>query len=295
MTEQSENHSQSTSSGLMPWVLTGLGLYTLDQATKFWIVNEFPVNYVNEHRHIYAYVPSFKHVKTDAGSLKLYSTESGFAEAKGYQVDTVSHAITGENGHEEFQFIFQGKLTDEVIEKNQAELTPQLIQTMQKLKDLEPMNYLDGTLNITRVHNTGVAFGFGNGSEWSSYVFLMVPIVALVVLMRMCQKGVFYTKWLKFALVLFVTGILGNLTDRLVQGFLLPYESTHSFFTKLMNGYVVDFIDVTIPFIDYRWPAFNVADSCIFVAAFIFFFSSIAESRKVSVGQKTEGESASES
>ncbi|WP_205074090.1 signal peptidase II [Bacteroides caccae] len=30
---------------------------------------------------------------------------------------------------------------------------------------------------------------------------------------------------------------------------------------------------------NYRWPAFNVADSCIFVAAIIFFIASIFSSR----------------
>ena len=36
-----------------------------------------------------------------------------------------------------------------------------------------------------------------------------------------------------------------------MQGFLIPYEQPHGFFTKLMNGYVVDFIDVTIPPVSY--------------------------------------------
>ena len=76
-----------------------------------------------------------------------------------------------------------------------------------------------------------------------------------------------------------LAGALGNLTDRLIQGFLIPYEQQHGFFTKLMNGYVVDFIDVTIPLFNYRWPAFNVADSCIFVAAIIFFIASIFSAR----------------
>ena len=73
--------------------------------------------------------------------------------------------------------------------------------------------------------------------------------------------------------MLLLAGVAGNLTDRLLQGFLLPYEQPHGFFTKLLNGYVVDFIDVTLPVINYRWPAFNVADSCIFVAAIIFFIA----------------------
>ena len=130
-------------------------------------------------------------------------------------------------------------------------------------------------MNITRVHNTGVAFGLGNGTVWSSYLFLAVPVLAIVVLVVLYRKNLFHTAWLKLAYVLLLAGVAGNLTDRLIQGFLIPYEQQHGFFTKLMNGYVVDFIDVTIPLFNYRWPAFNVADSCIFVAAIIFFIASI--------------------
>ena len=36
---------------------------------------------------------------------------------------------------------------------------------------------------------------------------------------------------------------------------------------------MVDFLDFTIPVIDYRWPAFNVADSCICIAAFLLIIS----------------------
>lgn len=80
----------------------------------------------------------------------------------------------------------------------------------------------------------------------------MLAIVVLVVLYR---KNLFHTAWLKLAYVLLLAGVAGNLTDRLIQGFLIPYEQQHGFFTKLMNGYVVDFIDVTIPLFNYRWPA----------------------------------------
>jgi len=106
----------------------------------------------------------------------------------------------------------------------------------------------------------------------------VLAIVALVVLYR--EKLLPYGYGSSWAYVLLLAGVAGNLTDRLMQGFLIPYEQPHGFFTKLMNGYVVDFIDVTIPLFNYRWPAFNVADSCIFVAAIIFFIASIFSARK---------------
>ena len=127
------------------------------------------------------------------------------------------------------------------------DLNPNTVDALNKLRELEPISFLDGTMNITRVHNTGVAFGLGNGTVWSSYLFLAVPVLAIVVLVVLYRKNFFHTAWLKLAYVLLLAGVAGNLTDRLIQGFLIPYEQQHGFFTKLMNGYVVDFIDVTIP------------------------------------------------
>jgi signal peptidase II len=59
---------------------------------------------------------------------------------------------------------------------------------------------------------------------------------------------------------LLLAGILGNLTDR------------------LWHGSVVDFLlfDLHVPYA-HPWPAFNVADSCIFVAAALFIWQSFRE------------------
>lgn len=230
------------------WSLLGIGLYVLDQASKLWIIHRFPLNYLNEHIQKYLYVPDF----------------AGFQHV---------------NANGMIDFATNAHVSVEDMAKHSEFLHPNTADALNKLRDLEPISFLDGTLNITRVHNTGVAFGLGNGTEWSSYIFLAIPVLALATLIVLYRKNIFHTFWLKLAYVLLLAGVAGNLTDRLLQGFLIPYEQTHGFFTKLMNGYVVDFIDVTIPFINYRWPAFNVADSCIFVAAIIFFIASIFSSR----------------
>lgn len=138
-----------------------------------------------------------------------------------------------------------------------------------------PSNYLElehkivvieNVFNIIRVHNTGVAFGMGNGTVWAPFVFLAIPLIALTVITLMWKKGVF-TGWQgKGAFALLLAGILGNLTDRLTQGFALEHLRDEPFWTRLMNGYVVDFLDVILPVYG-SWPTFNVADSCICVAA----------------------------
>ena len=150
--------------------------------------------------------------------------------------------------------------------------------------------FLDGTpvlrdngilhFNIIRIHNTGVAFGMGNGTVWAPYVFLGVQFVALAVLIWLYVKNYFNTRALRVAWALVMVGVLGNMTDRLLQGFFLPGSENLGFFSKLRLGYVVDFLDFSFPWLPtqsfpngYHWPAFNVADSCVCIAAAIFIIT----------------------
>ena len=84
-----------------------------------------------------------------------------------------------------------------------------------------------------------------------------------------------------------LSGILGNLTDRLLQGFLLEDLKSAEFWHRLSEGYVVDFIALKIPYYDKLipssggwWPAFNVADSCICIAAFLLFIGGIRDEQR---------------
>lgn len=135
--------------------------------------------------------------------------------------------------------------------------------------------------NLVRVHNTGVAFGAGNGTVWAPFLFLGIQVAALVWLFRLFRKGFFCTRLLKVAWALIITGIIGNMTDRLLQGFFRPEAGELGFFGNLMNGYVVDFLDFSFPWITtadwpmgYHWPSFNVADSCVCIAAGLFIIAS---------------------
>lgn len=140
-----------------------------------------------------------------------------------------------------------------------------------------PIVVIDGFFNITRVHNQGVAFGFGNGTAWAPVVFLCIPIIAVTLLLVFWRKGAFTSKSMKLACVLLFSGIAGNVTDRLLQGFWLESLKDGTWWERFSAGYVVDFVDITIPLINYRWPVFNVADSCISVAAFLLVLSSFRE------------------
>jgi len=107
--------------------------------------------------------------------------------------------------------------------------------------------------NLTHIRNEGVAFGMANGSPWANVVFGIVSFTALIVISILWLKGSFPGVIAKVAAALLMSGILGNLTDRLAR------------------GSVVDFLD-------FHWGSkhfanFNVADSCICIAAGLIFIT----------------------
>jgi signal peptidase II len=90
-------------------------------------------------------------------------------------------------------------------------------------------------VNLVDVHNTGVAFGFFAGGGAIVLILTLTALTALVVyfLLRPTRPGL----WIPTGLL--VGGAVGNLIDRLI------------------NGWVTDFIKLPL------WPAFNVSDMAI--------------------------------
>jgi signal peptidase II len=122
--------------------------------------------------------------------------------------------------------------------------------------------------------NTGIAFGMFNGTEYANIVFGAVSLAALVLFTWFYRKGFFPGAISRLALSLLLAGIFGNLTDRLFRS---P-EDGRLFEGGLLNGYVVDFLkfDLHVPFAS-PWPSFNVADSCVVVAAILLAIASFTE------------------
>ena len=118
----------------------------------------------------------------------------------------------------------------------------------------ESVTVIDGYFDIVRVHNTGVAFGMANGSEWANVVFGGITIAALILIWVLCRNNAFPTKISRVAVALLLAGIFGNLLDR------------------FLRGYVVDFLHFHYRN-EWAWPSFNVADSCICIAAGLLFIS----------------------
>lgn len=150
-------------------------------------------------------------------------------------------------------------------------------------EDTRPV--IEGFFNLVRRHNQGVAFGIGNGTTWAPVVFLFVLVIALAAISYFWKRGAF-TGPAKWSAPLLISGILGNLTDRLFQGFWLEPYKDGTFMERLGQGYVVDFLDFIIPGFEKimpssggHWPAFNVADSCISIAAVLLFLTALLEGR----------------
>ncbi len=112
---------------------------------------------------------------------------------------------------------------------------------------------LTSFLNLTPVWNSGISFGlFRNQQVVGQFI---IPVLALLVVV-----------WLFFALYelnflqrcsagLIAGGAMGNVIDR------IRFER------------VVDFVDVHIG--NYHWPAFNLADSAIFLGVVFWTYAAI--------------------
>lgn len=113
----------------------------------------------------------------------------------------------------------------------------------------ESINVIQGFFDLVHVHNRGAAFGFLNRADqsWQTWMFAGASALALVVILWILRKTPERDVWTICGLGLVLGGALGNLLDRVTQGF------------------VVDFLDVY--YRNWHWPAFNVADMSICLGA----------------------------
>ncbi len=101
-----------------------------------------------------------------------------------------------------------------------------------------PVDSLRHLFTVTRVHNTGAAFGlFPDGGAF----FALVAVIVVGIVIYFYRTMPDEMPLIGIALGLQLGGAMGNLIDRLRQ------------------GYVVDFLDFKF------WPVFNIADSGIVV------------------------------
>ena len=96
------------------------------------------------------------------------------------------------------------------------------------------------------------------------FFIILVSLVIIALIYFFYKNKNEFTKIQTHALLLILAGGTGNLIDR------------------VFRGAVVDFIDVGYKEI-YRWPAFNVADSCVCIGVTLFVISLLFFNKKAKV------------
>ncbi|MEO7559546.1 MAG: signal peptidase II [Nitrosospira sp.] len=108
---------------------------------------------------------------------------------------------------------------------------------------------LTSFFNLVLTYNAGAAFSFlSDAAGWQRWFFSAIAGGASILIVYLLRKHA-AEKLFCVALSLILGGALGNLWDR------------------ISLGHVVDFLDFHAA--GYHWPAFNVADSAIFIGAML--------------------------
>jgi signal peptidase II len=116
-----------------------------------------------------------------------------------------------------------------------------------QLKSIEITSFL----SMTPVWNSGISFGFfQNSGDIGRYFF---TIFALAVSIWLILSSFKLPRYSSLGFILIASGAIGNAIDRIIY------------------GKVVDFIDFYLN--DLHWPAFNLADTVIFIGASVYLYN----------------------
>ncbi len=118
----------------------------------------------------------------------------------------------------------------------------------------ETKTLIKGLLDLSRVHNDGAAYSILQGKQTVLIAFTLIMIFAMTAYMTVYRKKI--SRIERVALSLIIGGGAGNLIDR------------------VMNGYVVDFINI------HMIPVFNVADIAISCGCLIFIITVVFAAKK---------------
>lgn len=114
-----------------------------------------------------------------------------------------------------------------------------------------PTPIIPGVLNFTYVENIGAAWSMLSGQVWLLLLFGITAGAAIIYFFRKLAEGCVERY---YALLLVISGIIGNSFDR------------------AFHGAVIDFIHVHY-YESWHYPVFNVADMAICIGVFIYLIS----------------------
>ena len=115
--------------------------------------------------------------------------------------------------------------------------------------------------HLTYVTNDGMAFGLSFPGGNFALLFLILLLTAFITGFLWKERD--GHPLVKYGLALILSGAIGNLVDRII------------------NGKVVDFLDFMIG--NFHWYIFNVADSAVTVGMALFIYHSIILEKKESI------------
>ena len=107
-------------------------------------------------------------------------------------------------------------------------------------------------LSITLVHNSGAAFSILSGNR---LLLIIIGVLALIGISLYLNSLDYINGYDMFVYSLLVGGVVGNLIDRIVHGFVIDYISLNIF--------------------GYNFPVFNFADICIVVSIVLIIINTI--------------------
>ena len=114
------------------------------------------------------------------------------------------------------------------------------------LEPIGTISIIPGVFSFTYLINDGMAFGMLRGHRWLFVVLTVVILGFMYSYYRTIMKDK-RCNLLRIALILIAAGAVGNLIDR------------------VLNGYVVDFLHFTL----INFPVFNLADCFVCIGAFL--------------------------
>lgn len=132
------------------------------------------------------------------------------------------------------------------------QLTKLWIDSSMTLHERLPL--IENFFDLTLAYNPGAAFSFlADAGGWQRWFFTITSSVVTIILIVWLMRLPTHEKITAIALALIIGGAVGNLIDRIAY------------------GHVIDFL--LVYYQQWSWPAFNVADSAIFVGVVLMLLA----------------------
>lgn len=135
-------------------------------------------------------------------------------------------------------------------------IVDQLIKILIVNNIYESIELVSNFFSLTYVRNTGAAFSILEGNR---FLFVIVAVLALYLIYKLFIKDKKITGLKILIFSLLISGIIGNLIDRIIF------------------GYVIDYFEFTL--FNNNMPIFNFADICIIIGAILFILNTVLEDK----------------